>query len=62
VTRLIGLLVAAGFTFWLLWHAEERAGCVPLALSLILFVELGPVVQPWYSRGSHAARRELQGS
>jgi len=29
VTRLIGLLVAAGFTFWLLWHAEERGWCVP---------------------------------
>jgi len=48
VTRLIGLLVAAGFTFWLLWHAEERGWVRSLALSLILFVELGPVVQPWY--------------
>src|SRR5665213_178494 len=48
VTRLIGLLVAAGFTLWLLWHAEERGWVRSLALSLILFVELGPVVQPWY--------------
>jgi hypothetical protein len=48
VTRLIGLLTAAGFTLWLLWHAEERGWVRSLALSLILFVELGPVVQPWY--------------
>jgi hypothetical protein len=48
VTRLIGLLVAAGFGIWLLWHAEERGWVRSLALSLILFVELGPVVQPWY--------------
>jgi len=48
VTRLIGLLVAAGFTFWLLWHAEERGWVRSLGAPLILFVELGPVVQPWY--------------
>jgi hypothetical protein len=48
VTRLIGLLAAAGFTIWLLLHAEERGWVRSLALSLILFVELGPVVQPWY--------------
>lgn len=48
VTRLLGLLTAAAFSFWLLWHAEERGWVRSLALSLILFVELGPVVQPWY--------------
>jgi alpha-1,6-mannosyltransferase len=48
ITRLIGLLTAAAFSFWLLWHAEERGWVRSLALSLILFVELGPVVQPWY--------------
>ena len=48
VTRLIGLLVAAAFALWLLWHSEERGWVRSLALSLILFVELGPVVQPWY--------------
>jgi hypothetical protein len=48
VTRLFGLLAAAGFTIWLLFHAEERGWVRSLALSLILFVELGPVVQPWY--------------
>ncbi len=48
VTRLVGLLTAAGFGIWLLWHAEERGWVRSLALALILFVELGPVVQPWY--------------
>jgi len=48
ITRLIGLLVAVGFTLWLLLHAEERGWVRSLGLSLILFVELGPVVQPWY--------------
>ena len=48
VTRLFGLLAAAGFSIWLLLHAEGRGWVRSLALSLILFVELGPVVQPWY--------------
>jgi hypothetical protein len=48
VTRLIGLLIAVAFTVWLLLHAEERGWVRSLGLSLILFVELGPVVQPWY--------------
>jgi hypothetical protein len=48
VTRLIGLLTAVAFTLWLLWHAENRGWVRSLALSLVLFVELGPVVQPWY--------------
>ena len=48
VTRLLGLLTAVAFTLWLLWHAEDRGWVRSLALSLILFVELGPVVQPWY--------------
>ncbi len=48
VTRFIGLLIAAAFALWLLWHSEERGWVRSLGLSLILFVELGPVVQPWY--------------
>lgn len=48
VTRLIGLLLAAGFTLWLLWNGERRGWVRSLGLALILFVELGPVVQPWY--------------
>jgi hypothetical protein len=48
VTRLLGFVTAAGFTLWLLWHAEERGWVRSLAVALILFVELGSVVQPWY--------------
>ncbi len=48
VTRFLGLLTAAGFAVWLLWHAEGRGWVRSLGLSLLLFVELGPVVQPWY--------------
>lgn len=48
VTRLLGLVTAACFSLWLLWHSEERGWVRSLGLSLILFVELGPVVQPWY--------------
>ena len=48
VTRFIGLFAAACFSIWLLWHSSERGWVRSLGLSLILFVELGPVVQPWY--------------
>ena len=48
VTRLLGLLVAGGFALWLLWHGERRGWVRSRGLALILFVELGPVVQPWY--------------
>lgn len=48
VTRLIGLLLAGGFTVWLLWNGEKRGWVRSLGLALVLFVELGPVVQPWY--------------
>ena len=48
VTRFLGLATAAGFSLWLLWHSSERGWVRSLGLSLILFVELGPVVQPWY--------------
>ncbi len=48
VTRLLGLLLAGGFSIWLLWHSSNRGWVRSLGLSLILFVELGPVVQPWY--------------
>jgi hypothetical protein len=48
ITRLCGLLTAVGFTLWLLWRSEDRGWVRSLGLALILFVELGPVVQPWY--------------
>jgi membrane protein YdbS with pleckstrin-like domain len=48
VTRFIGLLIAACFAFWLLFNGERRGWVRSLAVALLLFVELGPVVQPWY--------------
>ncbi|MBW4077446.1 MAG: polyprenol phosphomannose-dependent alpha 1,6 mannosyltransferase MptB [Acidobacteria bacterium] len=48
VTRLLGLLTAAGFALWLFFNAERRGWVRSLAVALLLFVELGPVVQPWY--------------
>ena len=48
VTRFIGLMAAVAFTLWLLWHSENRGWVRSLGLALLLFVVLGPVVQPWY--------------
>jgi hypothetical protein len=48
VTRFIGLMGAVAFTLWLLWHSESRGWVRSLGLALLLFVVLGPVVQPWY--------------
>ena len=48
VTRFIGVVIAAGFTFWLLYRSPERGWVRSLGLALLLFVILGPVVQPWY--------------
>ncbi len=47
-TRFVGLLIAGIFALWLLWRSEERGWVRSLGVSLILVVELGPVVQPWY--------------
>lgn len=48
VTRVSGLAVAGGITLWLLWRSQERGWVRSLAVALLLIVELGPVVQPWY--------------
>jgi alpha-1,6-mannosyltransferase len=48
VTRFLGVVIAVGFTLWLLWHSAERGWVRSLGLALLLFVILGPVVQPWY--------------
>jgi alpha-1,6-mannosyltransferase len=48
VTRFLGVVIAVAFTLWLLWHSAERGWVRSLGLALLLFVILGPVVQPWY--------------
>jgi hypothetical protein len=48
VTRLLGLLAAVGLGVWLLKESDRIGQLTALGLSLLLFVLLGPVVQPWY--------------
>jgi hypothetical protein len=48
VTRFLGVVIAVAFTLWLLWHSPERGWVRSFGLALLLFVVLGPVVQPWY--------------
>ncbi|MGH9019524.1 MAG: polyprenol phosphomannose-dependent alpha 1,6 mannosyltransferase MptB, partial [Acidimicrobiales bacterium] len=48
VTRLCGFLVFAVLAVWLLWNATRRGWVRSLGVTMILLVELGPVVQPWY--------------
>lgn len=47
VTRLLGLLLAAGITAWLLFRAKGSA-VTALAWSLLLLAVLHPTTQPWY--------------
>ncbi len=48
VTRVFGLLIAAVAAVYLLWNSDRIGSLRALGLSLLLFVVLGPVVQPWY--------------
>jgi hypothetical protein len=48
VTRFLGLVLAGVLTVWLLLNGERRGWVRSLAVAVLLFVELGPVVQPWY--------------
>ncbi len=48
VTRFLGLLLAAGATVYLLKESDRIGNVKALGLALLLFVILGPVVQPWY--------------
>jgi alpha-1,6-mannosyltransferase len=48
ITRFCGLLGAVAFTFGLLVRSQYRGWVRSLGVALLLFVELGPVVQPWY--------------
>ncbi|MEI6453022.1 MAG: polyprenol phosphomannose-dependent alpha 1,6 mannosyltransferase MptB [Actinomycetes bacterium] len=48
VTRLIGLLGAVITGFWCLRHSDEIGSTRAIGITLLAFVILGPVVQPWY--------------
>lgn len=48
VTRVLGLGAAALISLYLLLHADRYGALRCLGISMLLFVALGPVVQPWY--------------
>ncbi len=48
VTRFLGMLVAVISGVWLLWNSDRIGSLKALGLTLLLFVLLGPVDQPWY--------------
>jgi hypothetical protein len=48
VTRFLGLLIAAVSGVWLLLNSDRIGTLKALGLTLLIFVLLGPVVQPWY--------------
>lgn len=48
VTRSIGLAAAAFVIVWLFMRADRQGWIRALAVSLLAFVVLSPVVQPWY--------------
>jgi hypothetical protein len=48
VTRFFGLLAAGVVGVWLLLNSDRIGTLKALGITLLLFVALGPVVQPWY--------------
>ena len=48
VTRFLGLMGAVVSAIWLLLNSDRIGTLRALGLTLLLFVLLGPVVQPWY--------------
>jgi hypothetical protein len=48
VTRFFGLLTAGIAGVWLLLNSDRIGTLKALGITLLLFVVLGPVVQPWY--------------
>ena len=48
VTRMIGLILAVVAGIWLLKESDRIGELNAIGLTLLLFVVLGPVVQPWY--------------
>jgi hypothetical protein len=48
VTRLLGLLAAAAIALYCLRNYQRMGMLRALGISMLMFVMLGPVVQPWY--------------
>jgi len=48
VCRFLGMVIAAASGVWLLLNSDRIGTLKALGITLLLFVLLGPVVQPWY--------------
>lgn len=48
ITRFLGMAVALASSVWLLLNSDRIGTLKALGITLLLFVMLGPVVQPWY--------------
>ena len=48
VTRVLGLMAASAISLYLLIRSDRVGWLKAIGVSLLLFVVLGPVVQPWY--------------
>jgi hypothetical protein len=48
VTRALGLMAAAAIAGYCLLHSQRMGVLRALGISMLMFVLLGPVVQPWY--------------
>ncbi len=48
VTRVLGLGAAAALSVYVLVHSDRFGALRAMGISFLLFVVLGPVVQPWY--------------
>lgn len=48
VTRVLGIVAACLISAWLLFNSDRIGTLKALGITLLLFVLLGPVVQPWY--------------
>ena len=48
VTRLLGFATAVGIGAWCLWRSDRLGSTKAVGITLLAFVVLGPVVQPWY--------------
>ena len=47
-TRVLGLSAAAALSVYLLFRSDRFGAVRAMGISMLLFVVLGPVVQPWY--------------
>ncbi len=48
VTRFLGLVAAGAVGVWMLLNSDRIGTLKALGATLLLFVVLGPVLQPWY--------------